>query len=60
LDRIGGEIMKKLKMFRLVAADGMILTNGEVQGKVVDVLADRVSEWSEIEDAEYYDIEEVK
>jgi len=52
--------MKKLKMFRLVAADGMILTNGEVKGKVVDVLTDRVSEWSEIEDAEYDDIEEVK
>ena len=44
--------MQKMEMFRLVADEGMILTDGNVLGKVVDVLAERADEWSEVEEVE--------
>jgi len=37
-------------MFRLIADDGKILTNGEVKGRVVDVPTGKVQDWMEIED----------
>jgi len=51
------DYMKKMEMFRLVADEGMILTNGEVKASVVDVLADRIGEWSEVQ---YVESEEEK
>ena len=42
-------------MFRLIADEGKILTDGEYQGTVIDVLADRVGEWHEIDAPEQAD-----
>ena len=44
--------MEKIKMFRLVADDGKVLTDGKVKGAVVDVLANRVQDWMEVEDVD--------
>ena len=44
--------MQKIDMFRLIADDGKILTNGEVKGRVVDVPPGKVRDWMEIEDEE--------
>jgi len=54
------EIMQKLKMFRLVAEDGKILTDGKLKGSVVDVLEGKVQDWMEIEneDEEFENKEE--
>lgn len=42
--------MKKIEMYRLIADEGKVLTNGEVEGSVVDVLADKADEWYEIDE----------
>lgn len=42
--------MTKKEMFRLIADEGKILTNGEVKGSVIDVLAEKAEEWYEIDD----------
>ena len=42
--------MKKIEMYRLIADEGKILTNGDVNGSVVDVLADKADEWYEIDE----------
>lgn len=32
----GGENMQKLTMYRLIADEGKVVTNGEITGKVID------------------------
>ena len=41
--------MQKLEMYRLVADEGKLLTNGTATGTCVDVLKDRADEWTEID-----------
>lgn len=41
--------MTKKEMYRLIADEGKLLTNGSIQATCVDVLADRAAEWTEID-----------
>ena len=50
--------MKKLKMFRLVAEDGKILTDGKIKGSVVDVLEGKIQDWMEIDDDKEFENKE--
>lgn len=43
--------MKEVAMIRLIAEEGKVLTNGKVQGKVIDVCpVEDKSKWSEIDE----------
>lgn len=44
--------MQKLEMYRLVADEGKVLTNGTINATCVDVLKDRAEEWTEIDKPE--------
>lgn len=50
----GGENMQKLTMYRLIADEGKLVTNGEITGKVIDA-APNVDPFSfyEIDDPDY-------
>ena len=41
--------MQKKEMYRLIASEGKILTNGTVNATCVDVLKDKADEWTEID-----------
>lgn len=46
-------IMKEVAMIRLIADEGKVLTNGTVQGKVIDVCpVEDKSKWTEIDEPE--------
>lgn len=42
--------MKQIKMARLIADEGKILTNGSNYGTVVDVFENEVENWKEVEE----------
>lgn len=42
--------MKQIKMIRLVADEGKILTNGNIYGTVVDVFENEVENWQEVDE----------
>lgn len=42
--------MEQIKMARLIADEGKILTNGSNYGTVVDVFENEVENWKEVEE----------
>lgn len=42
--------IEHLLMYRLIADEGKILTNGELLVKSIDIFAEDLSEWTEIEE----------
>ena len=41
--------MTKKEMYRLIASEGKVLTNGTIQATCVDILKDKADEWTEID-----------
>lgn len=41
--------MQKVEMYRLIADEGKVLTNGTINASCVDVLKDKADEWTEID-----------
>lgn len=54
-------IMTTIELRKLIASDGMILTNGEAYGKEIYLgCNDKVENWHEITDEEYAEILKVE
>ena len=41
-----------IQMYRLIASADKILTNGEINTKMVDIFAEDLGKWTEIEDGQ--------
>lgn len=41
--------MTRKEMYRLIASEGKVLTNGTVNATCVDVLKEKADEWTEID-----------
>ena len=46
------EDAKYYPMYRLIADEGKVLTNGELKVKSIDIFAEDLSKWTEIEDGQ--------
>ena len=44
--------IEHLLMYRLIADEGKVLTDGELKVKSIDIFAEDLSKWTEIEDGQ--------
>ena len=44
------ENVKYFPMYRLIASEGKILTDGEIKTKLIDIFAEDLNKWTEVED----------
>jgi hypothetical protein len=42
--------MQKKQMYRLIADEGKVLTDGKMFAKVIDILAENLHKWQEVDE----------